>query len=218
MKKTMIACAVLALALLLAACGGAADYPVMEPVALDSLTLASAESDTLSAQFPEEEWVFDVSMVPVDFAIYDTETLLDETGTMNINIMLSGQYSGKLKQSDLDGVVDELKNSDMADGMNIEVSEMRSLEGEPVGYIESTSTYTESMIDFYLENSGITEEQLEALGGREALLNTPPTHQIQMYAVVDGNILVVTGTYYDDAAKTRLVDTMSILLQTVKVK
>ena len=170
MKKTMIACAVLALALLLAACGGAADYPVMEPVALDSLTLASAESDTLSAQFPEEEWVFDVSMVPVDFAIYDTETLLDETGTMNINIMLSGQYSGKLKQSDLDGVVDELKNSDMADGMNIEVSEMRSLEGEPVGYIESTSTYTESMIDFYLENSGITEEQLEALGGREALL------------------------------------------------
>ncbi len=218
MKKTMIACAVLALALLLAACGGAADYPVMEPVALDSLTLASAESDTLSAQFPEEEWVFDVSMVPVDFAIYDTETLLDETGTMNINIMLSGQYSGKLKQSDLDGVVDELKNSDMADGMNIEVSEMRSLEGEPVGYIESTSTYTESMIDFYLENSGITEEQLEALGGREALLNTPPTRQIQMYAVVDGNILVVTGTYYDDAAKTRLVDTMSILLQTVKVK
>ena len=218
MKKTMIACAVLALALLLAACGGAADYPVMEPVALDSLTLASAESDTLSAQFPEEEWVFDVSMVPVDFAIYDTETLLDETGTMNINIMLSGQYSGKLKQSDLDGVVDELQNSDMADGMNIEVSEMRSLEGEPVGYIESTSTYTESMIDFYLENSGITEEQLEALGGREALLNTPPTRQIQMYAVVDGNILVVTGTYYDDAAKTRLVDTMSILLQTVKVK
>ena len=218
MKKTMIACAVLALALLLAACGGAADYPVMEPVALDSLTLASAESDTLSAQFPEEEWVFDVSLVPVDFAIYDTETLLDETGTMNINIMLSGQYSGKLKQSDLDGVVDELKNSDMADGMNIEVSEMRSLEGEPVGYIESTSTYTESMIDFYLENSGITEEQLEALGGREALLNTPPTRQIQMYAVVDGNILVVTGTYYDDAAKTRLVDTMSILLQTVKVK
>lgn len=218
MKKTMIACAVLALALLLAACGGAADYPVMEPVALDSLTLASAESDTLSAQFPEEEWVFDVSMVPVDFAIYDTETLLDETGTMNINIMLSGQYSGKLKQIDLDGVVDELKNSDMADGMNIEVSEMRSLEGEPVGYIESTSTYTESMIDFYLENSGITEEQLEALGGREALLNTPPTRQIQMYAVVDGNILVVTGTYYDDAAKTRLVDTMSILLQTVKVK
>ena len=218
MKKTMIACAVLALALLLAACGGAADYPVMEPVALDSLTLATAESDTLSAQFPEEEWVFDVSMVPVDFAIYDTETLLDETGTMNINIMLSGQYSGKLKQSDLDGVVDELKNSDMADGMNIEVSEMRSLEGEPVGYIESTSTYTESMIDFYLENSGITEEQLEALGGREALLNTPPTRQIQMYAVVDGNILVVTGTYYDDAAKTRLVDTMSILLQTVKVK
>ena len=218
MKKTMIACAVLALALLLAACGGAADYPVMEPVALDSLTLASAESDTLSAQFPEEEWVFDVSMVPVDFAIYDTETLLDETGTMNINIMLSGQYSGKLKQSDLDGVVDELKNSDMADGMNIEVSEMRSLEGEPVGYIESTSTYTESMIDFYLENSSITEEQLEALGGREALLNTPPTRQIQMYAVVDGNILVVTGTYYDDAAKTRLVDTMSILLQTVKVK
>ena len=218
MKKTMIACAVLALALLLAACGGVADYPVMEPVALDSLTLASAESDTLSAQFPEEEWVFDVSMVPVDFAIYDTETLLDETGTMTINIMLSGQYSGKLKQSDLDGVVDELKNSDMADGMNIEVSEMRSLEGEPVGYIESTSTYTESMIDFYLENSGITEEQLEALGGREALLNTPPTRQIQMYAVVDGNILVVTGTYYDDAAKTRLVDTMSILLQTVKVK
>ena len=218
MKKTMIACAVLALALLLAACGGAADYPVMEPVALDSLTLASAESDTLSAQFPEEEWAFEVSMVPVDFAIYDTETLLDETGTMNINIMLSGQYSGKLKQSDLDGVVDELKNSDMADGMNIEVSEMRSLEGEPVGYIESTSTYTESMIDFYLENSGITEEQLEALGGREALLNTPPTRQIQMYAVVDGNILVVTGTYYDDAAKTRLVDTMSILLQTVKVK
>ena len=218
MKKTMIVCAVLALALLLAACGGAADYPVMEPVALDSLTLASAESDTLSAQFPEEEWVFDVSMVPVDFAIYDTETLLDETGTMNINIMLSGQYSGKLKQSDLDGVVDELKNSDMADGMNIEVSEMRSLEGEPVGYIESTSTYTESMIDFYLENSGITEEQLEALGGREALLNTPPTRQIQMYAVVDGNILVVTGSYYDDAAKTRLVDTMSILLQTVKVK
>ena len=213
MKKTMIACAVLVLALLLAACGGAADYPVMEPVALDSLTLASAESDTLSAQFPEEEWVFDVSMVPVDFAIYDTETLLDETGTMNINIMLSGQYSGNL-----DGVVDELKNSDMADGMNIEVSEMRSLEGEPVGYIESTSTYTESMIDFYLENSGITEEQLEALGGREALLNTPPTRQIQMYAVVDGNILVVTGTYYDDAAKTRLVDTMSILLQTVKVK
>ena len=218
MKKTMIACAVLALALLLAACGGAADYPVMEPVALDSLTLASAESDTLSAQFPEEEWVFFFIMVPVDFAIYDTETLLDETGTMNINIMLSGQYSGKLKQSDLDGVVDELKNSDMADGMNIEVSEMRSLEGEPVGYIESTSTYTESMIDFYLENSGITEEQLEALGGREALLNTPPTRQIQMYAVVDGNILVVTGTYYDDAAKTRLVDTMSILLQTVKVK
>lgn len=218
MKKVTIFCAVLCLALLLAACGGTADYPVMEPVALDALTLETGESDTMSAQFPAGEWFFDVSLTPVDFGIYDMETLTSETGTVNVNIILSGAYSGKLKQSDFDGVLKELKNSDMAEGMEIGVAEMRTLAGEPVGYVESTTTYTENMIDFYLENSGITEEQLEAMGGREALLNAPPTRQIQIYAVVDGNIAIVTGTYYDDASKERLLDVMNILLQTAEVK
>ncbi len=216
MKKTVLAMLLCAALLFAAGCGG--DYPELEAVDLAGMELETGVNGAFAAQFPAGEWLYDVSSVPtVDFAVYDLETMGSETGTMNLNALISGDMSGKLRQSHLDALLENLEDAEMA-GMEIKSAEMRSLNGEPVMYVENETTVTEELLDFYIENSGITGEQLAAMGGREALLNIPPTRQIQLYGVVEEKIIVVSGTYYDDASKARLLTAMTIVLQTADVK
>lgn len=193
------------------------DYPALAAVPLDGLDLEEGGSDSLSAQFPAGKWVFDLSMAGVDFMIYDVETLESEGNTININVIIAGDYNVELTQADLDGLVKEIGTMS-ASGMEIQSAEMRSLDGEPVIYMETVTRITEEMLELTIESGGLTEEQVEAMGGREALLSVPPTYQIQLYGIVEGKMLVLTGSYYDEADKDRLLETMTIVLETADVK
>ena len=76
-------------------------------------------------------------------------------------------------------------------------NELMSFNGEPVIYYEAETKLTDEMIDLMIEEGAITEEHIEALGGRETLLNMPPVTQIGINAIVDGKAISITGTYND---------------------
>ena len=197
-------------------------YPVMEAVSLEGRALETGENETIGAQFPAGEWIYNVSDVPgVHFAIFDAETLYTEENKMNINIVVSQPVSGEVTPADMEQLLGQLQQELAAvsgNGMTVDAAEVRLFNDAPIIYTENTTTMTEELVDTYIANSGITDEQLAALGGREALLNIPPAHQIQIYAVVEGKMLVLSGTYYDEASKARLLETMTIVLETADVK
>ena len=192
---------------------GDSAYPVLEAADLSAYELESAGNSTISAQFPAGEWLYDVTVVPVDFAIYDMETLSSDIGTMNINMtsMIVSMSLPAFTEELMDAVLAEIEA--MGAGMELQIAEMRTMNGENLGYVESLTSMTDEMLDAM----NLTDEQIEQLGGREVLLNIPPTYQVQMYYVVSGKMVVVTGTYYDDVQKGRLIETMTILLQTVQM-
>ena len=58
-----------------------------------------------------------------------------------------------------------------------------------------------------------TEETIEAMGGREALLsNNIASDQIQIYQLKNGKIYVYTGNY----TKDMVLDTITVIAQTIK--
>ena len=68
-----------------------------------------------------------------------------------------------------------------------------------------------------IESGAITEAQIESMGGREALLSIPETNQIQIYAVIDGNLMIYTGTFYDENSREETLDVMRIMIDTTKI-
>ena len=94
---------------------------------------------------------------------------------------------------------------------------MYSYKGEPIIYIERTTKITDEMLDLMIESGAITESQIESMGGREALLSIPETNQIQIYAVVDGNLMIYTGTFYDENSREETLDVMRIMIDTTKI-
>lgn len=59
---------------------------------------------------------------------------------------------------------------------------MRSMEGTPVFYLEDNMSLTQEGLDMMVDTGAWTEETIEAMGGREALLsNNIASDQIQIY-------------------------------------
>ena len=76
---------------------------------------------------------------------------------------------------------------------------MRSMEGTPVFYLEDNMSLTQEGLDMMVDTGAWTEETIEAMGGREALLsNNIASDQIQIYQLKNGKIYVYTGNYTDD--------------------
>ena len=68
------------------------------------------------------------------------------------------------------------------------------------------------------ENELWTEESLEQAGGRETILAIPDSHSIVVYGILDGNLVIYGGTYYEDAQKQEVLDAINIMLQTTEIE
>lgn len=216
--------AVLCLCACLALCGcsapktagstsGTYDYPALETVDPGSLTLAEAASDTLTLQYPSEDWepADDIGTGMVQLYYRPTAT---SQQAVNINVQKSARFSGTLTEKDKSDLESGLQET--AAFLNVTVSEMRTLNGEPVIYTESRTQITDDAIDLMLEQGYWTQDDIDSFGGREALLAIPATDQIFLYVVRDGWIYVCTGTYYSADQKAVVLNCMTLLMQTVE--
>ena len=96
--------------------------------------------------------------------------------------------------------------------------ELRSFDGNPVIYMENSYTFNDEVIDQMIENELWTEESLEQAGGRETILAIPDSHSIVVYGILDGNLVIYGGTYYEDAQKQEVLDAINIMLQTTEIE
>ena len=73
---------------------------------------------------------------------------------------------------------------------------------------------TESITDRLLEQGVITQDDVDAAGGRDAILSIPPTDQITLYAVTGAYLYIYTGTYYEESQKADVLEALTVMAQT----
>ena len=187
------------------------DYPVMEAMDASGLTLETAQDSSVKVSYPADTWT-DVGTEPV--MLFYTETMETEGDACNVNVTPVSAASGQLTDADREDMLSSLGQS--SGYMTVDVSEMRLLYDQPIVYSETTTQFTDEFIDEMLASGVLTEEQLEAVGGRETMLAIPPTHQIALCAVVDDYIYAYIGTYHGEEQKAAMVDLMTLLVATTE--
>ena len=199
---------------LLAGCGSqpAVDYPELAAVDTSAMELESAENSSLKVSFPKGDWVAEPNTDPL--TIYYRETA-DSDYTVNVNAQISSSWKGSLSESDKDDLVDSIA----AEGpfMNITEAQVMRLDGDPVIYMEETLSFTDETVDWMLDNGAWTEAWLEQMGGREAITAIPDTDQLLLYAVVDGQLCIYTGTYYEEGQKATVLEALTLMVQTTEI-
>ena len=199
---------------LLSGCGSqpAVDYPELAAVDTSALELESAENSSLKVSFPKADWVAEPNTDPL--SVYYRETA-DSDYTVNVNAQVSQAYDGTLSESDKDDLVESI--AEEGPFMNITEAKVLSLNGSPVIYMEETLSFTDETVDWMLDNGVWTEAWLEQMGGREAITAIPDTDQLLLYAVVDGQLCVYTGTYYAAEQKATVLETLTLMAQTTEI-
>ena len=214
MKRKYFAAAAavcLTLCLILAGCGAVSeeDYPPLEKVDLSSMTLETVGNSTFSVQYPAGKWTGSDGTSPL--IIYYTDTL-DTGEAVNINVQQSGTYSGKFTEKYMNKLTDGITES----FPNIEIlrAELRSINGRSVICTETVTRFNDEMLDLLLEQGVLTQDDVDAAGGRDAILSIPPTDQITLYAVTGAYLYIYTGTYYEESQKADLLQAMTVMAQT----
>ena len=213
-KKSLILTLILAFVFMsVAGCGSeSTDYPVIDLKDTSNLTLATATLSPISVSYESDTWaqLEDASMLTV----YLTETY-GTASNVNINVQSMGEYSSEITEEDRKELMETFDT--MGGYITFEVSEMRTLDGKPVIYTESTMQFTDAYIDLMIESGAITEEYLDTYGGREVFLNMAPTKQIVIYALADGNLCTYIGTYYEEEQKQLVLDEITVLYATTQI-
>lgn len=218
-KKTMLLAALAAMLLaLLCACGGNnntpaedTDYPAMEAADLSAMELGLASNSAMSAQYNADEWYGEDVSGLLTFYYLPT---LDTDNVANVNAQKLSQFDDALDSS----MAQELEKNLSSNYAFLSVgkTEMKTLNGAPVIYMEGTFSFTDEVIDFMLKDGGWTQEDIDALGGREAILALPETNQSYLYTVKDGWLYLFTGTYYAANQGAVVLECMTVLAQTAQ--
>ena len=217
MKKKFLVLLLVLLCMLclpvLTSCGGdepaAEAYPELADVEVPE-NAEEASYDGFSAKYDADQWAFDSSLN--NFSIYDIDDVMEgSASTSNVNVIVNGPYEGPLDEDDLDELLKQLEDMNVS-GFEIVDSKLMNFAGEPLIYYEAETSLTDDMLDLMIESGSITEEQIEALGGREALMEMPAATQMGINAIVDGQSISVTGTYNDD--KDHVLEAMKVLIKT----
>lgn len=88
-----------------------------------------------------------------------------------------------------------------------------------VGMLETVERYTEEILDEMIELGYITEEDIEAIGGREVLLSFPDMYQIFMIARNGEDVYTFSGAYYsNDIKRDELIEATDGFLSTLTPK
>lgn len=206
-KKICLAAAFILV--LLTGCANEADsYPVMEPIDSSTVALEHAEYDTLKLSFPADGW----TIIDGEFLAITYDETSGTDSDVNITTQVVGKFPGKLSNKYRDNLAKAMEKN--PGYLTLELMEVRSLHGAPVIYCEATAAFTEEGLDALLKAKAITEENIEAMGGREALLSIPPSYQVTMYAVIDKQLVIYTGTYYEEAQKQPVIDALTVMITT----
>ncbi len=184
-------------------------YPVIEAASFDGASLAPAQDESLRVAYPADQYTPAEGLTPLTLFLNET---LESDQAANINIQKSEAFDAKLNQSFLDHLLDIQKDVSGAEALTIHVAEIRELHGEPVIYMENVTEINDEVIDLLLSEGVLTEEMIEQAGGRDVFKAIPPTKSVAIYGVVEGYLCMYTGTYYDDAHKQTLIDTITILI------
>ena len=203
----------------LVGCGGsepveeAANYPALELVDISNMELAAGENETIRYQFPADTWAAgtDGMGTPV--------VLLKETVNGEYRVNISGKnvgyYGERLEEEFCEEMLEGMKNEP---GYEVISAGFRSVNGEPVYYMETTYQFNDEIIDASLASGEWTEEGLEAAGGREVFLETPAVNIVHFHGIVDENCVVYAGAYFDESYKQQVIDTIGVMYQTTEIK
>lgn len=217
MKKMKRILAAGLMLLALAGCGNAAEtkaeYPAMEPLDISKMELATVENGTAKYQYDADVWTTEGEVVN-SLVLYARDTVGTEK-PVAINVQIAGERKKALDEDLMNQVLEQLEKNA---SLTVEKCELRSFDGNPVIYMENSFTFNDAVIDQMIENELWTEESLEQAGGRETILAIPDSHSIVVYGILDGNLVIYGGTYYEDAQKQEVLDAINIMLQTTEIE
>lgn len=134
----------------------------------------------------------------------------------NFNIIVSQKLGRDLLPSDLPDFKEGYSSQVAMYGLDASNMRMVSIGGIPSFYYDYYAEMTDEAIDFAVENGIFTQEIVDYYG-KEALKDMLQCYQVVGVASVDGTIIIVTGTYYDEADKTEMVDIVNLLISNAKV-
>jgi len=219
MKRVKILALCLSMSIL-AGCGNDAskdvepvDYPVLEAVKLDEMELKTAEDGDMKYQYDSTVWAQDEAVFN-SLVVYQKDTMETEL-PVSLNAQMAGKFKGNLTEEFMQESLDMLgKNA----SITVDACEMRSFNGTPIVCLETTTVFTDAVIDKMIETEQWTEEMVEEAGGREAVLAIPDSRAIVVYGVAEGQLIVYGGTYYTEDQKQMVADAVNVMLQTTEIK
>lgn len=206
MKK--ILAGLLALAML-CGCSQQTKYPELK---VEKLTQAHAADDNMQLAYPSESWIWMEGTEPLTF--YWKESLT-QSAPVTIQVQILDQMSGDADDESLESMMNSMVEAveSSSPAVDIGLSELRTVDEETVIYMEQSIVMDESILDLMLEQGLMTEESIEANGGRETLLSMPPVYSVLIYAVQEGELCVYVGTYYEEGQKEALLEAMPMMVQ-----
>ena len=168
---------------------------------------------SVRAKYDASEWLADPSIDPLTF--YYLADTSDEENMVNINVgfLLSGVK--RLTEDDMSGMLAELEG-EYSNELTIQEKRMCSLDGSAAIYMEGTMQFTDKTIDLMIENGAFTQEEIDAFGGRDALLSVPPVSQLYIFSVNGGDLFICTGTYFSADQKADVLEGMTVLARTAE--
>jgi len=213
MKKML---ALLLAAALLGGCGAEekAEYEALPVDKKDVTVWAEAEHEELNVAYPNENWLWAEGLAPMTF--YWHETLSDSSAPVNVQVQLMGQLEGSVDEE----MLAQMKENDFGalSGVSTHVAELRSVDGEPVIYVEQTIVIDDEALDLLIEQGTLTEEAIELSGGREVFYAMPPTYSAAIYGEVDGQLCAFVGTYSEESQKEAVLAFMPNLAMTATIQ
>jgi len=219
MKRVKILALCLSMSIL-AGCGNDAskdvepvDYPVLEAVKLDEMELKTAEDGDMKYQYDSTVWAQDEAVFN-SLVVYQKDTMETEL-PVSLNAQMAGKFKGNLTEEFMQESLDMLEKNA---SITVDACEMRSFNGTPIVCLETTTVFTDAVIDKMIETEQWTEEMVEEAGGREAVLAIPDSRAIVVYGVAEGQLVVYGGTYYTEDQKQMVADAVNVMLQTTEIK
>lgn len=189
---------------------------VLEEADVSKYNLIDIIGDKFSTKIPDT-WMIGENALSesVNILVYQKSTY-GSGNANNITADISRPYSGKITNEMSEQLLKVLKGM-TGYGTDITEGGLYMLKGEPVIYMEKVTKMSDELIDLMIEQGVMTQADLEMYGGREALLAMPESEQIQIYAVVDDNLVLYTATYYDKEDREEILDVMKIMIDNSNV-
>lgn len=181
-------------------------YPVMEMPDTAGMALESVSNADLGFSFPDELW----SCEPNDNMLIVThDETFGQEKDVNISVQIVDTFNATLDTSYRNRMERQMNKNPSY--MQLQTMEMRQLDGEGVLYFEVHTAFTEESIAELQRSKVLDKKMLEQLGGKEALLKIPPSDQVIIHALVEGKLVIFTGTYYEAEQKQQVLDALAII-------